>query len=76
MMIFDIFCKNAKEKRDQQLRAPSSVGRYNSTRVDEEGRKCSVLAIKIKTHVPKWDGGGRARYVTPNLSYYWEVARE
>ena len=38
MMRFDFICKNAK-KRDQLLRAPSSVGRCNSTRVDE-GRKC------------------------------------
>ena len=30
------------------MRAPSGVGRYNSTRVDE-GRKCySLLAIKTK----------------------------
>ena len=40
MMRFDFICKNAEEKkRDQLLRAPSSVGRYNLTRVDE-GRKC------------------------------------
>ena len=33
---------------DQLLRAPSSVGRYISTRVDE-GRKCWILpAIKMK----------------------------
>ena len=28
-----------EKKRDQLLRAPSSMGRYNSTR-DDEGRKC------------------------------------
>ena len=39
---------NNNKKRDQLLRAPSSVGRYNSTRVDE-GRKCwLLLAIKMK----------------------------
>ena len=35
-------------KRDQLLRAPSSVSRYNSTRVDE-GRECWILlAVKMK----------------------------
>ena len=28
------------------------------------------------TYVPKWGGRRRARYVTPDLSYYWEGARE
>ena len=47
-MTFDFICKNAKKKRDQLLRALSSVGRYNSTRVDE-GRKCWILlAVKMK----------------------------
>ena len=47
-MRFDYICKNAKKKRDRLLRAPSSVGRYNSTRVDE-GRKCWILpAVKMK----------------------------
>ena len=42
-----LFAKMQKE-RDQLLRAPSRVGRYNSTRVDE-GKKCSLLfAIKMK----------------------------
>jgi len=27
-------------------------------------------------HVPKWGGRRRARYVTPDLSYFWERARE
>ena len=46
-MRFDFSCKNAKQK-DQLLRAPSSVGRYNLTRVDE-GRKCWILlAVKMK----------------------------
>ena len=38
------------QKKDQLLRAPSSVvGRCNSTRVDEEGRKCWILlATKLK----------------------------
>ena len=36
------------QKKDPLLRAPSSVGRYNSTRVDE-GRKCRILlATKMK----------------------------
>ena len=47
-MRFDFICKNAEKKRDQLLRAPSSVGRYNSTRIDE-GRKCwLIFAIKMK----------------------------
>ena len=32
----------------QVLRAPSSVGRYNSTRVDEGRKCCSLLAIKTR----------------------------
>ena len=30
----------------------------------------------MKARVPKWGGRRRARYVTPDLSYYWEGARE
>ena len=48
---------------------------HNWTRVDE-GRKCGiVLAIKMKARTVE---GRResARYVTPDLSYYWEGARE
>ena len=74
-MRFDYICKYAKNKGDQLLRAPSSVSRYKSTRVDE-GRKCWIL-LGVKTrHVPKLGGRRRARYVTPVLSYYWEGARE
>ena len=48
MMRFDFICKIQNKKRDQLLRAPSSVGRYNSTRFDEV-RKCWLLfAIKMK----------------------------
>ena len=40
---FDFICRNEKKSRKkrkgQLLRAPGSVGRYNSTRVDE-GRQC------------------------------------
>ena len=43
-MRFDFICKNEKKKRDQLLRAPSSVGMYNSTRVDK-GRKCGLLLV-------------------------------
>ena len=40
LMRFDhVYLQKCKKKRDQLLRTPSSVGRYNSTRVDE-GRKC------------------------------------
>ena len=43
-----LFAEMQKEKRDQLLRAPSSVGKYNLTRVDE-GRKCCILlGIKMK----------------------------
>ena len=36
-----------KKTKNQLLRAPSSVGRYNSTRVDER-RKCRILlAVKM-----------------------------
>ena len=67
---FYFFAKNAK-KRDQLPRVPNRVGRYNSTRVDE-GRKCCILqAIKIKARTVV-GRGRRARYVTPDLSYYWE----
>ena len=46
-MRFDFICKNTK-KRDQVLRAPNSVGRYNSTRADA-GRKCWILLeVKLK----------------------------
>ena len=66
-----------KRKKDQLLRALSSVGRYNSTRADE-GRKCRIiLAIKIKVRTVVGRGeksplpdpgselllGGRARVV-------------
>ena len=36
--ILNLFAK-MQTKKDQLLKAPSSVGRYNSRRVDE-GRKC------------------------------------
>ena len=42
--------QNCKKKTgiNQLLRAPRSVGKYNSTRVDE-GRKCwIILAVKMK----------------------------
>ena len=42
------FFAEMQKKKDQLLRAPSSVGRYNSTQVDEE-RKCRILlAVKMK----------------------------
>ena len=46
-MKFDFIAKIKDKKRDQLLIAPSSVGRYNSTRVDE-GTKCCILLTKKK----------------------------
>ena len=37
-----------KQNKDQLLRAPSSVGRYNSTRVAEERKWWILLAVKLK----------------------------
>ena len=37
--VLTLFVEMPKYEDDQLLRAPSSVGRYNSTRVDE-GRRC------------------------------------
>ena len=70
-LIFFQKCKKKIEKRGstQPLRAPSSVIRYNSTRV-EERRKCwNLLAIKMmetKGTYRSGEGGGRRlpRYVT------------
>ena len=46
-MRFDVIGKYAK-KKDQLLRASSSVGRYHSTRVDEGRKSWILLAVKIK----------------------------
>ena len=35
VMRFSFFFKHGKRKRDQMLKAPSSMGRYSSTRVNE-----------------------------------------
>ena len=56
--ILNIFAKI--KKTDQLLRAPS-VGKHNSTRVDE-GRKSLHCTNRSEQ-------GGRACYVTPDLSY-------
>ena len=51
------------------------MGRYNSTRVDEEINAGFSLWLK-RRHVQKWGRKRTARYVNPDLSYYWEGARE
>ena len=44
--------------REDIMRAPSSVGRYDSARVDE-GRKCLLLlAIEMKARTLSEEGGG------------------
>ena len=51
-------------------------GVYNSTGIDEGRKKLIILlAIKVKARTVMWGGGRRARYVTPDLSYYWEGGR-
>ena len=46
-----------------------SVGRHNSTRVDE-GRKCrTLLPIENQGKCPSGEGERRVYYMTPDLSY-------
>ena len=73
--ILTLFAK--MQKKDQLLRAPSSVGRYNSTRFDEGKKSSIILARKMKARTvvgrgeegPLCDSGselllgGRARVV-------------
>ena len=60
-----IFCKN---EEDQVLRAPS-VGKHNSTRVDEGRKGWNLLAIKVRYTNRSGQGGRRVCYVTPDLGY-------
>ena len=47
-----------------------SVGRHNSTRVNERRNiGLKKYSDKKARHVPQWEGGRRACYVTPDLSY-------
>ena len=45
---FSCLCAKIKHRSNQLLRAPSSVGRRNSMRVDEGRKGWSLLAIKMK----------------------------
>ena len=56
-----------KKKKDELLRAPS-VGRHNSTRVDEGGKSGNLLAIKMEGTNRSGEGWRRACYVTPDVS--------
>ena len=68
---FDFICKNAETKNKiwikcgERLAAWVGTIRLVSSRDKNEG-----------TYVPKWGGRRRARYVTPDLSFYLEGARE
>ena len=66
-----------QEENYQLLRTPNSVGRHNSTRVDDElgGKNIQNSSRDINEGTYRGrEGGGRARYVTPDLSYkyYWD----
>ena len=54
------------------------MGRRNSTRVDEGGKNGlnEVLTLNMKGANRSGEGGRRARYVTPDLSYDKEGAGE
>ena len=70
------FLQKPKKIRDHLLSAPSSVGigtiRGESTREEN----ADFFSRYKRRHVPLWGGGRRARYVTPDLRYYWEGERE
>ena len=61
----------AKVKNDRLLRAPS-VGKHNSTRVDEGRKGWNLLAIKMQgTNIITEEGARRACYnITPDLSLW------
>ena len=46
------------QKKYQLLSAPSSVGRYDSTQVDEGRKYSTLLEKKTKAHVPYGSGEG------------------
>ena len=66
-----LLVQKCKKRINQLLKAPSSVGRHNSTRVDE-GRKCEfLLPIKMKARTVVGRGEeGRLRCAIPDLNYY------
>ena len=55
-------------QKDQLPRAPS-VGRRNSTRVDDEERVQVLSRKKMPRDGPSWERGRRACYATPGLTY-------
>ena len=67
-----------KQKDQLLLRAPinSSVGRYNSTRVDDGKKVLNSSRDPNEGTYRTWGGGRRALCVTPDLGSYWEGARE
>ena len=56
-----------KKKGNQRLKTPSSVGRRNSTRVDERKKHLKSSRYKKERVYRNW--GKRACIVTPELSY-------
>ena len=53
-------------KKDQLLKAPaSSVGKHNSTRVDEGRKSCNLLAIKNARHESQWGEGEKSLLCGP-----------
>ena len=72
--ILNFFAKKKEKKRIKCLRA-RSVGKHNSTRVDEGRRRRNLLVIKIQGTNRSGERGGRACYVTPDLSYDKEGER-
>ena len=45
------------------------MGKHNSTRVDEGRKSCNFLAIKMQGMNRSGEGGRRACYGAPDLSY-------
>ena len=57
------------------MKSPSSVGRFQSTRIDE-ARKCSILlAMKIRAGTVVGRGEGSPLYDAGSKLHYWEGAR-
>ena len=53
-----LYLQKCKKKLDQLLRTSSSVGRYNSTRLNEGSECRGLLAIKNKRAYRSAEGGG------------------
>ena len=73
--ILKILAKMQKNE-DQLLRTPSSAGRYTLRRESTREENTEFFSRQKGKHVPQWGGGRRAHYVTLDLSYYRQEARE